>query len=140
MFCISLISFLFPIDFVNACCIPVCTSLILILVEFCIPVIIFNFWYFTQFIYSFYHPEFDETVQRSKEDAEEALKKIPQIEDQIELAEETTRDARDDLSDAENNAIRARSIAEDARDTGKMASEVTTFYGHYCDYIDLFTV
>ena len=96
-----------------------------------------SFWLLTLFksngsrakiIFVFIHiTGFDQRVQSSKDQAEEALKKIPTIEDQIAAAEETTRDARDDLSDAERNAILARSIAEQAQEVGETASEVRRF-------------
>ncbi len=71
--------------------------------------------------------EFDEKVQQSKDDAEEALKKIPEIETRIEEAEDKTREAQDNLAGAEQDAKMARDIATDAEDIAKMASDVNDF-------------
>ena len=72
----------------------------------------------------FTHAEFDDKVQQSKDDAEEALKKIPEIEARIEEAEDKTREAQDNLAGAEQDAKMARDIATDAEDIAKMASDV----------------
>ncbi len=63
-------------------------------------------------------------MQQSKDDAEEALKKIPEIEARIEEAEDKTREAQDNLAGAEQDAKMARDIATDAEDIAKMASDV----------------
>ncbi len=70
--------------------------------------------------------EFDEKVQQSKDDAEDALEKIPEIEARIEQAEDKTRQAEQNLAGAEADAILARDIAREAEDIAKMASDVST--------------
>ena len=59
-------------------------------------------------------PEFDQTVKRSKAGAEEALKKIPLIERNINEAVSKTSEARSNLAGAEADAIAAKEIAEQA--------------------------
>jgi len=59
--------------------------------------------------------EFDEKVQESKLEADEALKKIPEIERMINNAEQMTRETRDSLEGAERDADVARDLAERAK-------------------------
>ncbi len=69
--------------------------------------------------------EFDEKVQQSKDDAEDALERIPEIEARIEQAEDKTRQAEQNLAGAEADAIMARDIAKEAENVAKMASDVS---------------
>ena len=70
---------------------------------------------------------FDQLVQESKDEAEEALKRIPLIEQQIEDAEDTTRRANQNLADALRDAELARNLGADADDIATMAAEVSDF-------------
>ena len=69
--------------------------------------------------------DFDELVQGSKDNAEDALRKIPEIERQIREAEDTTARAVNNLADARRDAELAKSIAADAQDTAVMAADVS---------------
>ena len=70
---------------------------------------------------------FDQLVQESKDEAEEALKRIPLIEQQIEDAEDTTQRANQNLADALRDAELARNLGADADDIATMAAEVRDF-------------
>lgn len=65
--------------------------------------------------------EFDERVQNNKKDAEDALKKIPEIQNYIDEAEQKTQEARDNLRNAEYDAGAAKEIAETAKRTAEKA-------------------
>ncbi|CAH1787839.1 unnamed protein product [Owenia fusiformis] len=67
--------------------------------------------------------EFDEKVKRSKEEADEALKKIPYIEGLIEDAETKTSDANQTLSGARADARKARDFAKEAQRIAEEASK-----------------
>ena len=71
--------------------------------------------------------EFDKKVKDSKAEAEEALKKIPQIEQNIDDAEQKTQEAYDNLAGAEKNANAAKDIAEMAQDVAEQTSEVCPY-------------
>ncbi|KAG1663944.1 Laminin subunit gamma-1 [Nymphon striatum] len=66
---------------------------------------------------------FDELVQKSKGDADEELKKVPEIQALIEEAENKTQEAANALSGAERDAIDARDIAQKAQEIAEQASE-----------------
>lgn len=63
-----------------------------------------------------FHLEFNTRVQESKKEAEEEIKNIPDIESEIENAENKTLEAIESLSDAEKNSLMAAEIAEKTRD------------------------
>ncbi|KAI0241520.1 Laminin subunit gamma-1 [Lamellibrachia satsuma] len=67
--------------------------------------------------------EFDEKIRQSKFDAEDAIHRIPAIEDKIAEAEAKTYTARNNLADAEKDANMARDLAEEAQDIADMASD-----------------
>ena len=71
-----------------------------------------------------YSSEFEGKKQRSKEEADAALERVPEIENQIQEAESKTRDAQANLAGAESDATMARDIAQDAQAIAEMASEV----------------
>ena len=72
----------------------------------------------------FVSTEFDEKVLLSRLEAEEALKKIPEIERLINDAEQMTREAHDSLAQAERDADVARELAEQARRVAENADRV----------------
>ncbi|XP_067003262.1 laminin subunit gamma-1 [Anabrus simplex] len=59
--------------------------------------------------------EFDKQVQDSKDEAQDALELIPEIQQLIAEAENKTQDAYKALAGAENNAQRARDMAQEAQ-------------------------
>lgn len=65
---------------------------------------------------------FDQSVQTSKVNAEEALQKIPEIEKLIDDAEAKTKDAENALSDATMAALQSKEAAEEAQ---RIAEEVS---------------
>ncbi|XP_013774278.1 laminin subunit gamma-1-like [Limulus polyphemus] len=67
--------------------------------------------------------KFDKLVKDSKDEADDALKKAPEIERLIEEAEEKTKDAEDALSGAGKNAMFARDIAREAQKIAEQASD-----------------
>ena len=71
-----------------------------------------------------YTSGFNQVVQESKGKADDALKRVPDIEALIEEAERQTQEARDALSGAEKDANDALSIAEQAENTAQDASDV----------------
>ena len=78
-------------------------------------------------------------VQNSRGKAEDALKKVPDIEDSITEAERKTEEARDALSGAENDANDALSIAEMAEKTAQNASDVS-YVNDWLYHISFFQV
>ena len=70
-------------------------------------------------------------VQDSRGLADDALKRVPKIEDSIAKAEMKTEEARAALSGAENDANDALSIAEMAEKTAQDASDVRYRYYTY---------
>ena len=74
--------------------------------------------------------EFDEKIRQSKFDAEDAMHRIPAIEDKIAEAEAKTYTARNNLADAEKDANMARDLAEEAQDIADMASDVSGAASH----------
>ena len=68
--------------------------------------------------------EFDKLVEGSKDDAEDALKRIPEIERLIEDAESATADANFNLADALRDANVARSTGSNAAEVATMAADV----------------
>ena len=68
--------------------------------------------------------EFNTTVHTSKTQADEAIDLIPQIEQQIQTAEEKTQEAVDNLSGAKTDAQLARDIAQEAKAIALEASTV----------------
>ena len=60
-------------------------------------------------------------MQNNKKDAEDALKKIPEIQNYIDEAEQKTQEARDNLRNAEYDAGAAKEIAETAKRTAEKA-------------------
>ena len=68
--------------------------------------------------------EFDRRVKESKAKAEEAMKDIPRIENQIKTAEDKTKAAQISLYGAETNASLARDLALEAKRIAEMASKV----------------
>ena len=74
---------------------------------------------------AFVSTEFDEKVLLSRLEAEEALKKIPEIERLINDAEQMTREAHDSLAQAERDADVARELAEQARRVAENADRVS---------------
>jgi len=67
-------------------------------------------------------------VRDNKAEAENALKKIPEIERNIIDAEQKTRDARNNLAGAEKDATDAKEIAESAQQEAEQADEVDIIY------------
>lgn len=68
--------------------------------------------------------DFQALVDSSKSDAIEELNKLKEIEDQIELAEDTTREAENAIGNAKTDAIMAEEIAVQAQNEAKSVSEV----------------
>lgn len=67
---------------------------------------------------------FNKQVEESKGKAQDAIKKIPDIENLIKRAENKTQEARDALSGAESDANEALSLAQLAQVTATNASMV----------------
>jgi len=70
--------------------------------------------------------EFDQKVRDSRAGAEEAMKKIPLIEQYIRQAEDQTARARENLQDAERDAIAAKEIALTAQIQAERAIQEIT--------------
>lgn len=68
---------------------------------------------------------FNKQVEESKGKAQDAIKKIPDIENLIKRAENKTQEARDALSGAESDANEALSLAQLAQVTATNASMVS---------------
>lgn len=68
---------------------------------------------------------FDQLVKASKGKAEEALTKVPEIENMIEQAENKTTEAQDALSGAEADANMALQLAQQAQTIAQNASSVS---------------
>ncbi|XP_046546813.1 LOW QUALITY PROTEIN: laminin subunit gamma-1-like [Haliotis rubra] len=66
---------------------------------------------------------FEDLVKGNKDKADEALKKVPQIEGTIDQAERTTQEARNALSGASDDANKAFDLAKQAQDTALTANE-----------------
>lgn len=76
-------------------------------------------------LHNFAHfTEFDQKVQENKAEAEKALKKIPQIQRNINDAETKTQDARNNLAGAEKDAEDAKELAEVVQSEAEKANEV----------------
>lgn len=73
---------------------------------------------------------FNKQVEDSKGKAEDAIKKIPDIENLIKRAENKTQEARDSLSGAESDANEALSLAQLAQVTAINASDVRTVHNN----------
>jgi len=69
--------------------------------------------------------EFDQKVRESKLEADEALKKIPEIERMINSAEQMTREAQDSLTAAAIDANAAMELAELAKNIAENADRVS---------------
>lgn len=63
--------------------------------------------------------EFDRRVRENRLEAEEALKRIPEIRGYIDRAEQTTQEARSNLNNAETDALVAKEVAEIAKTTAE---------------------
>ena len=72
----------------------------------------------------FFHTEFDRLVSENKDAADEALKKVPEIENMIQQAINTAQEARDALQGAEYEAKEGLRLAQLAEDTATQASNV----------------
>lgn len=70
---------------------------------------------------------FNKQVEESKGKAQDAIQKIPDIENLIKRAENKTQEARDALSGAESDANEALSLAQLAQVTATNASMVSCF-------------
>lgn len=68
--------------------------------------------------------EFDQTVQESQKEAEQALEKVSQIQEHVTYAENQTAAAIKELGDAENDASRALSLADAAKNRTQLALQV----------------
>jgi hypothetical protein len=66
-------------------------------------------------------------VQENKAEAEKALKKIPQIQRNINEAETKTQDARTNLAGAEKDADDAKELAEVVQSEAEKANVVQIF-------------
>lgn len=66
---------------------------------------------------------FDGSVRESRERAQEALKKVPEIRRIVQDAEQRTEEAQQALSGAQSDAIHARSTAIKAKEVAEIASE-----------------
>lgn len=79
--------------------------------------------------------EFHQNVQTSRAEAEQALKKIPEIKQTIQEAERSTNNIKDALRAAEKNAMDASKVAQEAHHKyAKQASEVIV---DHCCYMQL---
>jgi coxsackievirus/adenovirus receptor len=74
--------------------------------------------------------DFDQQVQDSKYKAEDALRLVPEIRQQIADAENKTGDARQALAGAEHNAQIARDTAQEAQQ--KYAEQASHVRPHKC--------
>lgn len=86
-------------------------------------IVIFSGKHFRHFIFPVYSG-FDELVQKSKGEAEEAMKQVPEIQALIDEAKEKTKQANEALSGAEQNATLAQKLAIEAKDISEMAAKV----------------
>ena len=68
--------------------------------------------------------EFDETVRSSRDEAEAAVAKIPDIERNVKEAETSTANARGALGEAEADSAEANSLAQTGQETAEYALQV----------------
>ena len=71
-------------------------------------------------------------MEASKDKAEDALKLIPVIEQQIEEAEDATAEANDNLADAERDANIAKTAGANAAEVATMAAQVRPAHSQPC--------